>query len=89
MCTALMHRWRDESCMHTTHAPLPPQHTQGDEPLGPPRLIVNFRLSDIDALDVIPAVLQQYTSRLRLDTSNLQVCCAVLLCVYIKHVCAV
>ncbi len=44
---------------------------QGDP--SPPRLIVSFNLSSIDALDVIPAILHQYTTRLKLDSSLLQV----------------
>ncbi|KAL6763075.1 hypothetical protein V8C86DRAFT_466745 [Haematococcus lacustris] len=42
-------------------------------PTGPPRLIVSFSGKDVDALQVLPALIQQYTTRLRLSTSNLQV----------------
>jgi hypothetical protein len=56
--------------MHFGHDTFP--SSQVEQPTGPPRLLVNFKLEDIDALDIIPAILRPYASRLLLTSSNLQ-----------------
>lgn len=66
--TSLAHKWNEQCSSHTCNLCL-----QEEEPADLMRLIVNFKLPNISAFDVIPSILHSFTNLTKLETSALQI----------------